>query len=363
MTIYLKKLLPLVCVCFASVAIAQTPNTSLIDTMAETKVGSFKIGGLIDIYAGYNNAATSSTIPYFVTHNRSREVNVNIAFIDMQYAKNRVRARFVPAFGTFINANNSVEPGSLRNIMEATVGYKLSKEKEIWVDVGVLGSPYTNESYVSKDHLMYTRAVAAEYVPYYITGIKLTTQLSPKVIWYTYVLNGWQEIANPNALPALGTQVEYRYNDKNLVNFDTYIGPQGNNSFNDMRYFADLYWIHNLNGKFSFTTCIYTGLQRIANNNLRWGQANFVGRYTFNKLLSLSGRLEYFTDSRGVFFTPTPLTPKGFNVYGGGLCLNVNVAKNVMFRFEGRNLTPVNGLPFGNKDAMWWGVANATAWF
>ncbi|NJN00112.1 MAG: outer membrane beta-barrel protein, partial [Phormidesmis sp. RL_2_1] len=51
---------------------------------------------------------------------------------------------------------------------------QLFKNKQIWLDAGVFGSPYTNESAISKDHLMYTRSFAPEYVPYYLAGVKLS---------------------------------------------------------------------------------------------------------------------------------------------------------------------------------------------
>lgn len=111
---------------------------------------------------------------------RNNELNVNLAFIDLRYRTDNFRARLIPGFGSYVNANYTNENGTLKNIIESSVGFKLFKNKNIWADVGILGSPYTNESAISKDHLMYTRSFAPEYVPYYLSGVKFTVPLYQK---------------------------------------------------------------------------------------------------------------------------------------------------------------------------------------
>lgn len=85
---------------------------------------------------------------------RHNELNINLAYISVKHSSPRIRAKFVPCFGSYINANYALEQGTLRNVVEGNIGIKLFKNREIWLDVGVLGSPYTNESAISKDHLI-----------------------------------------------------------------------------------------------------------------------------------------------------------------------------------------------------------------
>ena len=133
---------------------AQVINTATMDTLETTVIGHLALGGYVDTYYAYNFSRPASGVdPYFVSSNRHNEMNINLAYIDLRYRSNGFRARFVPGYGTYMNSNYANETGTLKNIVEATAGLRLLKTRNIWIDVGVFGSPYTNESYVSKDHL------------------------------------------------------------------------------------------------------------------------------------------------------------------------------------------------------------------
>ena len=317
---------------------AQVINTATMDTTSLAYKGKVSVEGYLDVYYAYNfNDPTSKDQPYFVSMNRHKEVNINLAYIDIKYSSSRLRARFVPGFGTYINANYASETGSLKNIVEGSAGIKIFPKKEIWIDAGVFGSPYTNESAISKDHLAYTRSFAPEYVPYYLTGVKLTMPLSSKVTAYLYLLNGWQQIQDQNKTGAIGTQLEYRPNENLLINWDTYIGDERSATDTTIgkRYFSDIYFIYS-KGKFSATGCAYAGIQKQAKNkNGIWWQANLIGRYSMTKKLSTSARIEYFDDPNGVQIIPITKI-KGFSSYSSSLGLNYKLADNILLRFEGR---------------------------
>lgn len=345
-----------------------------MDTIGGVKIEKLSIGGYVDAYFGGTNSKVSdNNIPYFVSMHRNNEFNINLAFIDLRYIDKNFRARFAPGVGTYINANYAAEPGSLKNIVEASAGFRLFNNKEIWIDAGVLGSPYTNESAISKDHFMYTRSFAPEYVPYYISGIKLSMPISSKINAYLYLINGWQQIQDSNSGKSIGTQIEYRPNNKNLLNWNTYLGDERSVSSptNRMRYFTDVFWIYNPEGKFSITSCVYIGNQQRLDimdkeSNNYWWQANMIGRYTFNSKWSLSGRIEYFNDNKNVQITA--INPVfGFKTFSGGLCLNVKVHNQAMLRFEGRHfLSPDNVYTDSDNfpsKSMTWFISNTTIWF
>jgi len=145
--------LSLLFILISLVSRGQIVNTATMDTLETTVIGRLAVGGYMDTYYGYNfSRPASGANPYFVTSNRHDELNINLAYIDLRYRSTNFRARFVPGFGTYVNANYVNETGTLKNIIEATVGLRLSARRNIWVDVGVMGSPYTNESAISKDH-------------------------------------------------------------------------------------------------------------------------------------------------------------------------------------------------------------------
>ncbi|MCU0354881.1 MAG: porin [Cytophagales bacterium] len=371
-----KTLWAALAVSLALPAFGQVVNTATLDTSDVNAKGKITVGGYIDLYYGYDfNRPPSGDRPYFVSMGRHNEATVNLAFVDVKYTASRVRARFVPGFGTYMNANYAAEPGTLRNIVEGNVGVRLFRNKNIWLDAGVLGSPYTNESAISKDHLMYTRSFAPEYVPYYLSGVKLTLPLGEKVTAYLYGLNGWQVIQDNNAGKALGTQLEYRPGTKWLLNWNTYVGDERSEAApqNRMRYFSDVYFIYNPDGRFSATGCVYGGVQnREANGSstsATWWQANLTGRYRFTDQISLSGRIEWFDDPDNVQITPvtaSDVRPLGFRSGSAGLCLNVKVTDNAMFRFEGRQFfsnTDVfqrEGTAVRNSSLL---ISNLTVWF
>ena len=64
--------------------------------------------------------------------------------------------------GTYANANLAAEPGVLKNIYEANVGVKVSRNKDLWVDAGVLSSHMGFESATGADNWNLTRSLLAE---------------------------------------------------------------------------------------------------------------------------------------------------------------------------------------------------------
>ena len=372
--IIVRNLLFFLSFIIVNIASAQVENTGSInayDTLAPNKL---TIGAYVDVYYGYDfNQPSLSDRPYFVSSARHNEININLAYAEFRFKNNSVRGQFLPGFGTYMNSNYINETGGLKYLLEANVGLKLFKNKEIWVDAGVLPSPYTNESAISKDHYMYTRSFAPEYVPYYLSGVKLSLPLHSKIQSYWYLLNGWQVIRDNNKPLSFGSQIEYRPNKKTLLNWDTYIGNENselNPEFQN-RYFSDIYLIYNPEGKLSLTSCIYGGIQERKDSfgtrsQGEWWQANLMARYSFTKKTSLSARIEYFEDISSVQIKSiTGVT--GFSSYSAGLCFNVKVQKNALFRLEARTFQSMKNVymdkrnnPINTSHAV---IGNLTIWF
>jgi hypothetical protein len=353
---------------------AQVVNSGISDTISGSKLGSVSIGGYIDTYFSYHfNQPEDGEVPYFVSMNRHNEVSINLAMLDFRYNSERIRARFAPGFGSYMNANYAAETGGMKYLVEANAGVRIFKNKDIWIDFGILGSPYTNESCISRDHFMYTRSLAPEYVPYYLSGAKVSVPVHNKWNLYFYILNGWQQIADQNKAKSLGMQVEFRPNSTNLINWDFYAGNERSDDFpeNRMRFFTDMYWIYNPEGRFSLTSCAYVGVQyREApqhNHQALWWQFNLIGRYRVAKNTSLAVRFEHFNDSHAAQIRNIVSASSGFKATGGGLCLNRNLFENALFRLEGRYLYSMKeafqsaeGTPRRSSVSL---TGNLTVWF
>jgi len=339
----LKSYLSIVFVFIGISLFSQIVNTGMTTNYDSLETGKISIGGYVDTYYGFDfSQPENSERAYSVSSSRHNEVNVNLAYIDIKYANDKIRGKIVPGFGTYMNTNYMAEKGSLKNLIEANGGVCLSKKRNVWVDAGVIGSPYTNETIISKDHLMYTRSFGVEYVPYYLSGVKLSYPINKKINSFLYVINGWQEIFDVNKSLAVGSQIEYRPNNKVLINWDTYTGNEKSISSPTFRnrYFSDVYVIFNNGKKTSFTSCAYVGLQNLQDtvgvkSNAVWWHANFTGSYELKKDVSISSRIEYISDPNSVLFNPVT-SAIGFSSFSGGVCLNLKISKHAMFRIEDR---------------------------
>lgn len=323
---------------------SQVVNPGMLDTTTTEVPGRLKVEGYVDAYYGWANGSyQSGDRPYAVSFSRVDEITVNLAYVDLRYSGHNIRARVVPAFGTYMTANYAAEPTYLKNLLEASGGVRLSENFDVWLDAGILGSPYTNESAISRDHLMLTRSLASEYVPYYLSGAKVSAALSPKVTASIYLLNGWQVIQETNRHKSLGTQLEYRPTDKLLLNWNTYLGYESTvlTPHYRGRQFTDAYAIYNPTSRWSFTSCLFIGRQEIEGEHAKtWMNANLIGRYTFADNWSLGMRYEWFSDPEGA--VSNRITPvlgqqqQGLVTSSATLGLNYSMNKLLLLRADVR---------------------------
>lgn len=368
----LRPTLAIVILMVSTGIFSQVTNTATLDTSSGERLGNTSIGAYMDLYYGYSfNKPVNHRVPYISCMNRHNEFNVNLAFIDLRYQSEKVRARLVPGFGTYMNENYDAEPGSLRNIVEASAGIRLNEKRRIWLDAGVLGSPYTNESAISKDHLMYTRSLSSEYTPFYLSGLKLSVPLNAKTNFAFYLVNGWQQITDQNNGKSVGTQFEFKLNKNNLLNWNTYIGDERSalTPWNRVRYFSDIYWLFDAGKKWSFSSCIYAGIQMKKDYqgntySPRWWQANFISSYRLSERLSIAGRVEYFSDPDKTILPA--MGAEGFT--GGSASINCSykLSEKALVRFEGRHfLSRTPQFTDSNSSLsnhLTWLIVNLTVW-
>ena len=156
----------LLCVCFLihTNVYAQTTIKGLPTSLT--------VSSYIEAY--YSNdftGLTGGTKPDFlVSFSKNDLPSVNLALIKGSYTGSHIRANLGIAGGTYMNANYKAEPGLLKHLYEGNVGVRLSKEKEISLDIGVFPSHIGFESAVGKENWVLTRAFGAENTPYFESG-------------------------------------------------------------------------------------------------------------------------------------------------------------------------------------------------
>lgn len=303
-----------------------------------TTVKSFSISGFVDTYYGSSLYTTEkSTSPYFVSSAKNNQANINLIYLDAHYQGRRFRFNLAPATGTYMKANYAAEKGLNKYLFEANGGFLISRKMNIWIDGGVLESPFSSESALSKDQLLYSRSFAPENVPYYLNGVRLSA--SPHSKWTIQVLrlNGWQQIKDVNEKKSFAGYVSFKPSDAIEFTYNSYVGDERsalNPSFRT-RIFHDVYTKFYSGKKWEGSAGFYLGTQRKENGTQpRWWQANLITKRNINERVSVSGRIEYFSDPEQVLLRPE--NNLSFKVFSSGLCLNLKLGKKSLFRIDGR---------------------------
>lgn len=304
-------------------------QTSRIDSI-------LTIHGGVDYYLGVNlTDNTKESVPIFVSHNQLNSTSINLALLEIgiQPIKN-VRVQLSPAFGSYMNSNYSAEKKNLRWIYEGYVGLKPFKNRDEWIDIGVLSSPYTYEFAKSWEQPMYTRSIAPEYVPYYLLGIRYKRKLNEKLSLTTLILNGWQKLDLQRKIPSLGTQLEFSKGN-NYISWTTYQGNEKTDIEPNFGYrlFSDVSWIYT-SENYKIFSCAYLGIQYRSSKANFWGQMNLGLEYKLKKELFINGRIEHFVDPSNIQLTQ--VNNLGFNCSGLSLGLKYVLSENLLFRTEAK---------------------------
>jgi hypothetical protein len=309
-----------------------------------------KIIGYLETYYSYDFANPSNHVrPSFLySYNKHNEVNLNLGFIQAAYEKNNIRANLALMSGTYAQYNLSSEHPIFQHLLEATIGVKISKNKNLWLDAGVMPSHIGFESAIGKTCWNLTRSILAENSPYYESGVKLG-YTSKNEKWYlaALYLNGWQHIQKlpGNQTPAFGTQATFKPNSKIVINWSTFAGNEFPDSLQKWRYFNNFYGQFQVHKKLGIIAGFDIGMQQKikggSDYNI-WYSPVLIIRFSPTDKLSIAARGEYYSDEQQVIISTG--TANGFQTYGYSLNLDYLIKDNIMWRIEGR--------AFESKDAI-----------
>jgi len=338
---------------------AQVVNTGFADSSGGIRLGNdqWVLGAQLDLYRNWSSSKAQE-IPTLVSSSSLHQWSVNLAYLDLRYRGDQIRSRLMPAFGTYMERNYS--PGEPR-LLEASMGYKPWKSHDLWLDAGLLGSPFTNESPLSRDQPTYTRSLSAEYVPYYLSGFRLGYSWGPRLSTYVYGVNGWQQAVDRVPGQALVVQIEYRPASKVLINVNFFRGQEqhatqrfagSNEPSIGMRTLWDAYVIFRPTPQLLLTSSFYHGTQ----NNDRWNQANLIVEKKWGSQGAFHLRVEALNDPTGVVLPRIkPFDTGLIHGYSGGFTYKVQ--EHLMIRGEFRNLVrtqstgPTEALPYWTLSA------------
>jgi hypothetical protein len=325
-------------------------NPLSVQAQTDSTKSPLTFSGYAEAYYTYDfgNPGNHTRPGFAYSFNRHNEVNLNVGFVKAAYSTDNVRANLALMAGTYTNANLAAEPGVLKNIFEGNAGFKISKNKNLWVDAGIFTSHIGSESAIGKDCWNLTRGILADNSPYYESGAKIT-YISSDEKWLLsgFVLNGWQRIqrVDGNNMPAFGHQLTYKPNAKTTVNSSSFIGSDTPDSIRQMRYFHNFYAIVQATEKLGFTLGFDIGAQQKSKGSGEyntWFTPIVMLHYAVSDKINVSVRGEYYSDANGVIIATG--TRNGFKTFGYSANLDYQVAGNVVWRIEGRG--------FNSKDAV-----------
>ena len=329
----MKKIIALIALTFTTVYAQEKEKSPLT------------FSGYIETYYSYDFGNPDNHLrPGFIySHNKHNELNLNLGFAKVNYAKDNVRGNLALMAGTYAEYNLAAEQDLLRNVFEANVGVKISSKHNLWIDAGIMPSHIGFESAIGKDCMNLTRSILADNSPYYEAGVKIGyTSSSEK--WYlaAMYLNGWQRIQKieGNQTPAFGTQITYKPSGKVTLNWSTYAGNEQPDNDRKWRYFNNFYGQFKVSDKTNLVAGFDIGAQQTANGSSDydvWYSPVVILQYKPTAKIQLAARGEYYQDKQGVIIATG--TENGFKTYGFSANFDYLVSDNVMFRVEARNLS------------------------
>lgn len=295
----------------------------------------------VETYYSYDFSKPSDkNRPSFLySFNRHNEVNVNLGFAKLGFDNKKVRVNLALMAGTYTNANLSSELFPLKHILEANLGIRIAKRKNIWLDIGILPSHIGFESAIGKDCWNLTRSMLAENSPYFETGLKLSyTSDNEKLYIAGLLTNGWQRIYRPdgNNFPAFGHQLTYKHSDKIMFNSSSYIGFENINGAKKLRLFHNFYSQYQLHKNVGLIVGFdIGGQQKVTSSTFNlWYSPVIIFKYSPIKKLNLAIRGEYYSDKNNVIISSS--TNSGFQTIGYSANIDYTINKNLLWRIEGR---------------------------
>jgi hypothetical protein len=184
--------------------------------------------------------------------------------------------------------------------------------------------------------------LSAEFVPYFLSGVRIGYTWGPKLSTFAYWVNGWQQAVDRVPGQALIAQVEYRPLSKLLINVNLFHGREQHSSLRNtitlesitgQRTLLDAYAIVRASSKTLLTSSFYRGWQ----NENHWTQGNLIVEHSLNNQWSANLRFEILEDLHGVVLPISNAAVSGtMQGYSGGL--KFKALDNLFLRSEFRYL-------------------------
>ena len=167
----------------------------------------------IDGYYGYNFDAPVGRVnllrAYDVTSNSFNLNQVNFVVEHLPTPESRFGGRLDLQYGQATetlqgSSANEQRPQVWRNLFQAYGSYLAPVGSGLQLDFGKFSSSLGNEGNYSKDQVAYSRAYSFNYLPFYHTGLRAGYNLTPKVNFTYWLVNGANDTEDLNGFKSQG---------------------------------------------------------------------------------------------------------------------------------------------------------------
>lgn len=275
----------------------------------------------VDVYSEvyYVHAEKGQKSPIFYNYTTTQQPALNLGILDFAAEHKRWSLQSAIMLGTYAQKNLAAEPEFWRHVYQLSIQYQLNPSNQL--QVGIFPSHIGLESAKNVDNDLFSRSYLAENSPYYETGLAWNYTPKSPFSMRVLALRGWQQIAKFN--PALGTQFGYSSSSGLKINASQFLGNQGKGT----RVFFNQYAQIPLSAKWSGTIGWDLGLE--SGNTWHGGLMYLTWRPASR--LRMSGRLEYYSDPRGV------IMPAVFEDVTRSLALDYTLTKKILLRSEAKH--------------------------
>jgi hypothetical protein len=202
-----------------------------------------------------------------------------------------------------------------RHLLNAYVTLKPAAWKGLQLDFGKFVTSAGAE--VTESHLNwnYSRSLLFAFGPYYHVGLRATAPIKPNWTVGGQVITGWNVMRDNNTGKTMGFTSVNTFSKVTIAN-NYYTGPENTGTNTGWRNFYDLAATFTPTSRISAYYNLDIGKNKSPASVSQgfWGMAG-AARFTVNKYLAVSPRLEYYSDSDG-FWTGTPQAFKEFTLTG-----------------------------------------------
>jgi Putative beta-barrel porin-2, OmpL-like. bbp2 len=286
-----------------------------VTTDCNGEAGGIVYKGGFDTYVR-DNLLQSGDSALSTTAVKGDEPRINLAYGGLTYEGPSARARFVLQGGDSVNINYQGERHrEIKHFQESSAGLKLTDD--IWLDGGVFFSHLGLENFISHENWTYTRSLVADFSPYYQAGARLTYQASTDTSMELHLLRGWQNVTNSER-PAFGGLFSHAVTKELQLKYANFIGKVDSDS---LRVYHDTTCMFSINDQWKLAGELDYGQEGAGFlGSQSWWGTSLLLRYEVAHPLSMTGRVEYFSDPHAKVLTTPSSNP--FRGYASSLTVD-----------------------------------------